>query len=187
MLTMDNAKVKIRKAELADIPTLDALIPQSVRALQSKDYSDPQMEGALGTVFGVDRMLILDGTYLVAEVDSKIVACGGWSRRNKLFAGRGDADDDDRLLDPAAEPARVRAMFVRGDWTRRGLGRAILDACEDAARAEGFTELVLGATLAGAPLYRAHGFEDVDVLSVEMLDGVHVDVVSMKKAIGPPS
>ena len=52
-------------------------------------------------------------------------------------------------------------MFVRGDWTRRGLGRAILESCERAARAEGFTTLVLMATLPGEPLYRAFGFREV--------------------------
>ena len=83
--------------------------------------------------------LIEDGTYYVHEWGGEIVACGGWSRRNRLYTGSGAAADDGRLLDPASEPARVRAMFVRGDWTRRGLGRAILAACESAARAEGFT------------------------------------------------
>ena len=103
-------------------------------------------------------MLIDDGTYYVHEAGGEIVACGGWSRRNRLHAGAGDADDDDRLLDPRTEPARVRAMFVRRDWTRRGLGRAILESCERAARAEGFTTLALMATLPGEPLYRACGF-----------------------------
>jgi hypothetical protein len=34
-----------------------------------------------------------------------------------------------------------RAMSVRSDLTRRGLGRAILEGCERADRAEGFTRL----------------------------------------------
>ena len=177
----------MRLAVASDAPAISALMEASIRAIFPAYYDLQQVESGVEHIGHLDMQLIEDGTYFVHEADGEIVACGGWSRRNKLFAGRDDADDDDRLLDPAAEPARVRAMFVRGDWTRRGLGRAILDACEDAARAEGFTELALGATLAGAPLYRAYGFEDVDVLSVEMPDGVHVDVISMKKAIGPPS
>ncbi|WP_202871992.1 GNAT family N-acetyltransferase [Kribbella pratensis] len=32
-----------------------------------------------------------DGTYYVHEADGEIVACGGWSRRNKLFNTRGFA------------------------------------------------------------------------------------------------
>ena len=74
-----------------------------------------------------------------------------------LDAGSGEAEGDARLLDPRTEPARVRAMFVRADWTRRGLGREILDASERAARAEGFRTLALMATLPGEPLYRAFG------------------------------
>ena len=57
-------------------------------------------------------------------------------------------------------------MFVRSDWTRRGLGRAILDSCARAAREEGFTQLALMATLPGEPLYRACA--DVEV-AVEAL------------------
>ena len=81
-------------------------------------------------------MLLEDGTYFVLETGGEIVACGGWSRRDRLYTGGGDPADDARVLDPATEPARVRAMFVRADWTRRGLGRRILAECEAAARSE---------------------------------------------------
>ena len=61
----------------------------------------------------MDRTLIADGTYFVAEADDELIACGGWSRRDKMYAGKGDAAGDARLLNPATEPARIRAMFVR--------------------------------------------------------------------------
>ena len=77
----------------------------------------------------------------------------------------------------------MRAMFVRGDWTRRGLGRAILASCERAARLEGFRELVLGATLPGVPLYRAFGFEEIERFTVTMPDGVEVTAVAMRRPI----
>jgi GNAT superfamily N-acetyltransferase len=133
----------------------------------------------------LDMQLIEDGTYYVHEAGGEIVACGGWSRRNKLYTDSGSLGDDERLLDPAAEPARVRAMFVRGDWTSRGLGRAILDACERAARAEGFKKLVLGATLPGQPLYRAFGFREIEDFTVTMPDGVSVAAVAMERPIEP--
>ena len=190
MLTMDNAKVRIRKAELADIPTLDALIPQSVRALQSKDYSDPQMEGALGTVFGVDRMLILDGTYLVAEVDSKIVACGGWSRRKTLFGSDNAPEKNDDWLDPAVDAARIRAFFVHPAWARQGIGSLLMTMCEQEAVSNGFKRLELGATLTGEPLYRAHGFHAIAQLEVPLPNGAVLPIVRMAKIVGqslPPA
>jgi GNAT superfamily N-acetyltransferase len=176
----------MRLAVAADAPRITALMEASIREIFPAYYDERQTESSVVYVGHLDLMLVEDGTYFVHEEDGDVVACGGWSRRNKLFAGRGDADDDDRLLDPATEPARVRAMFVRSDWTRRGLGRAILEACEQAARDEGFTDLVLGATLAGVALYAAYGFEEVERFPMTMPDGVTVEVVEMKKAIGPP-
>ncbi len=113
----------------------------------------------------------------------EIVACGGWSRRYKLYTGSGDAAEDRRLLDPSREPARVRAMFVRGDWTRRGLGRAILESSARAARAEGCTSMSLGATLPGVPLYRAFGFREIEKFMVTMPDGVSVDAIAMERPL----
>jgi GNAT superfamily N-acetyltransferase len=156
---------------------------ESVLELFPAYYDERQTASSAIHIAHLDMRLIEDGTYFVHEADGEIVACGGWSRRNKLFNGPGDQADDDRLLDPATEPARVRAMFVRPDWTRRGLGRAILESCESAAREEGFTRLVLGATLPGDRLYRAFGFEEVDRFQVTMPDGVAVECVSMERAI----
>ena len=155
----------------------------SVLDLFPQFYDAQQTASAAVHIAHLDMTLIEDGTYFVHEVDGEIVACGGWSRRQKLYAGSGDQGDDARVLDPATEPARVRAMFVRSDWTRHGLGRAILEACERAAREEGFTSLVLGATLPGVPLYRSFGFREVETIVVPMPDGVSVDAVAMEREI----
>jgi len=149
-------------------------------------YDERQTASAAVYVGHLDTTLIEDGTYFVHELGDEIVACGGWSRRDKLYSGSGEAEDDARLLDPRTEPARVRAMFVRADWTRRGLGREILDASERAARAEGFRTLALMATLPGEPLYRAFGFREIDRVTVTMPDGVAIDCVAMERPIGPP-
>ena len=87
---------------------------------------------------------------------------------------------------PELEAARVRAMFVRADWTRRGLGRRILEACEDAAAAEGFIRLSLMATLPGVPLYRAYGFEPVEDVLVTLPNGVTLESMTMEKGVARP-
>jgi GNAT superfamily N-acetyltransferase len=172
-----------RLAVASDAPRVAELMRNSVLELFPRFYDERQTASAAVHIAHLDMQLIEDGTYFVHEADGEIVACGGWSRRNKLFTGGGDGDDDARLLDPRTEPARVRAMFVRGDWTRRGLGRAILDSCEAAARAEGFKRLVLGATLPGEPLYRAFGFREVERFMVTMPDGVSVECVAMERPV----
>jgi GNAT superfamily N-acetyltransferase len=131
-------------------------------------------------------MLLEDGTYFMLECVGELVACGGWSRRDRHFTGSGTSEGDARLLDPACEAARVRAMFVRSDWTRRGLGRRILEECENAARCEGFRELFLVATLAGLPLYVAYGFRQLELKGVVLPDGVALAAWSMAKGIAEP-
>lgn len=173
-----------RVATPADAGEIQALMRASAAALFPAHYDEEQTRSGVTHIAHLDPLLLADGTYFVHVHEGEIVACGGWSRRNKLYAGEGDAADDDRLLDPATEPARVRAMFVREDWTRRGLGREILEACEHAAAAEGFSRLVLGATLPGYPLYAAFGFAETGRFTLVTPDGVELDGVSMEKPIG---
>lgn len=175
-----------RLAVATDIEAISALMQRSVREIFPRYYDERQTASALTYVAQLDTVLIEDETYYVHEGRGEIVACGGWSRRNRLHAGAGEADDDARLLDPRSEPARVRAMFVRGDWTRRGLGRAILESCERDARAEGFTTLALMATLPGEPLYRACGFEETGRVMVRAPDGVELAGVTMQRPIARP-
>jgi hypothetical protein len=111
----------IRLARDADAPTLEKLIPLSVRELQSEYYSAAQMEAAIGSVFGVDRQLIRDGTYFVVEYEGEIVGCGGWSRRKKLFGSDAIGIGEDATLDPKWEPARIRAFFVHPRSRDKGL------------------------------------------------------------------
>ena len=172
-----------RLAVASDAPRISELMRASVLDLFPAFYDERQTASAAVHIAHLDMQLIEDGTYFVHTDGHKIVACGGWSRRNKLYTGSGAGDDDDRLLDPETEPARVRAMFVHGGWTRRGLGRAILDSCERAARQEGFQTLALGATLPGEPLYRAFGFREVERFTVTMPDGVPVEAVAMERPI----
>ena len=155
----------------------------SIRDLFPASYDAGQTGSAIRFVGEVDHALITDGTYFVFDLDHDLVACGGWSRRDKLYSGSGHAAGDARLLDPATEPARVRAMFTRSDWTRRGLGRRILEACEAAAKAEGFRTLALMATLPGLPLYSAYGFTVVEYATAPMPDGSSLACASMTKSI----
>jgi GNAT superfamily N-acetyltransferase len=182
-----NMKVRVRKALPADVPRLRELIEASVRGLQSEDYSLAQIEGALKTVYGVDSQLIGDGTYLVAEVESKpgtvpvIAGCGGWSKRKTLYGGDQYAGREDSLLDPARDAAKIRAFFVHPGWARRGIGGAILEACENAARDAGFTRLEMGATLSGVAFYKSKGYAALENLEAPLGNGETLAIVKMAK------
>jgi GNAT superfamily N-acetyltransferase len=173
----------LRIATPEDASEVDALMKQSGAALFPAFYGDERSESAVRFVAQVDPMLLSDGTFFVLEAEDEVVGCGGWSRRHRLYTGSGDASDDDRLLDPTTESAHVRAMFVRADWTRRGLGRRILEECEAAARREGFRRLSLLATLPGVPLYLTYGFEPLEEIEIALEDGVKLECVAMEKPI----
>lgn len=175
----------LRIATRADIPQIAALAERSVLDLFGAFYDERQTASAAVYIAQVDPQLIDDGTYYVYDAGGEIVACGGWSKRAKLFSGRGSRADDLRLLDPETESARIRAMFVRADWTRRGLGRAILEASRRAAAEAGFRTLILMSTLPGEQLYRAYGFRERERSMITMPDGVQIEGVLMERSVEP--
>ena len=174
---------KLRVASVDDLAAMEILMKDSIRDLFPAVYTAEQTRSSAEFIGVPDRMLVEDGTFFVIEADGELVACGGWSRRDKLYTGSGEAASDARLLDPATEPARVRAMFVRSDWTRRGLGTMILEASEAAAGAEGFRSLSLMATESGIPLYQRYGFTVVDRAQVPMPDGCSITCTAMEMPV----
>ena len=174
----------VRLASPNDVPRLAKLIDISVRALSDGYYSPAQVEGALRHVFGVDTQLIDDGTYYVVDEASELIAAGGWSRRRTLFGGDQMKAPHDPMLDPAAEPARIRAFYVHPAHARRGLGRLLFETCARAARQAGFRELTLVATKPGEPLYVALGFRVVERLVVDVPGGIALPCARMTRALG---
>ena len=159
------------------------LIAQSARRLSREHYNDKQIEAAIATVFGVDTDLIEDGTYFVVEIEGTLVGCGGWSRRKTLFGGDQYSSRDAGYLDPNSEPAKIRAFFIHPDHARKGIARAILARCEEEARAHGFRELELMATLPGVEFYKSCGFSERGTFDLDIADGVKLELVPMRKDI----
>ena len=148
-----------------------------------KPYLPPDAVTASFEIMGLDSQLIADDTYFAVIEQGQIVGCGGWSRRATLFGGDHTAGRNAALLDPATEPARVRAMYTDPRHVRRGIGRMVLDACEQAAREEGFRSVELAATLAGEPLYRACGYHVIEPFTSHTSAGVEIPLFRMGKQL----
>jgi GNAT superfamily N-acetyltransferase len=169
-----------RLATPHDVPRLGRIMESSIRQLLAPFLSAEQVEASFA-IMGLDRQLIDDGTYFVVEEGARIAGCGGWSRRATLFGGDHTKGRDARVLDPAFEPARVRAMYTAPAFARRGVGRLILSLCEQAAAREGFRRTELAATMGGVPLYRACGYADLEHMEAETPSGVRVPMIRMGK------
>lgn len=178
-------EITLRLAATDNIPALAALVEAAVRGLGASAYGPQQIESALQYVFGADTaQLIADGTYFIATIDGQLAGAGGWSRRTSLHAG-GPSRGAASFLDPARDAAKIRAFYVHPRWARRGVGRRLLQCCEAAARAAGFTRLELLATLTGVPLYTASGFVATSSVVLSLPDGVTFPCVQMAKALQP--
>ena len=171
-----------RIATLDDLPDLKALMALAIGELQ-RGFLTPEEIEASRAVMGLDTQLVRDGTYFVIESEGKLAGCGGWSRRATLYGGDHSADlREPRVLDPATEAARVRAMYTHPDFVRRGVGGMIIDMAERAAQAEGFTRTELMATLSGEPLYRRCGYEEIERVFAEVGE-LRVPLIRMGKAL----
>jgi GNAT superfamily N-acetyltransferase len=175
--------IMLRKATRADLLAIERVMRASLAGIGSGYYDERQVTSAIDWIARPDGQLIDDGTYFVLEQDGRVVACGGWSRRGKLYSGSAASGGEGRLLDPAKDAARVRAMFVDPRYARRGLGRAILNACEEEARLAGFRQVELMAMLSGEELYAACGYAIVEEVVLTLEDGTKLGAKKMVKAI----
>lgn len=176
-----------RLAGLGDLDALMSLMDLAISELQKGFLSEAEI-AASRAIMGIDRQLIEDGTYFVVEAEGQIAGCGGWSRRATLYGHDHTPGRNARPLDPQSEAARVRAMYTHPAFARRGIGRQILQLSEAAAQREGFRRAELMATLAGAPLYRACGYREIERTSDDS-GGVPVPILRMAKTLpgGPPT
>jgi GNAT superfamily N-acetyltransferase len=178
---MADGSFTLRAATLDDRPALTPLIAASARELSRDLYTKAQVEGALRGAFGVDTQLIHDGSYFVIETQGRLAACGGWSRRRTLFGSDARADRDAGELDPAVDAAKIRAFFIHPEFARRGLGTLLLEHCERAASARGFTRFEMMATLPGVRLYQARGYLPGAPIEWPLGEGLTITFVPMSK------
>jgi len=147
-----------------------------------RPFLDERQIASSRAIMGLDTQLVADGTYFVVESDRELAGCGGWSRRATLYGGDRTSGRSAALLNPETDPARIRAMYTHPRHARKGVGRLILAACEEAARREGFRRVELMSTLAGQPLYVACGYEAIERVE-DARGGVPVPLVRMCKAL----
>ncbi len=150
--------LEIRLAEINELGQIEALMKRSMKALGVGHYSKDQVDSCCQFVCVPDQQLIEDKTFFVVITETgSLVGCGGWSFRNKLYAGPAEASSKDDQLNPLTDPARIRAMFVDPSYSGKGIGSMILNESENAARKKGFFKGALGATISGLSFYTKKG------------------------------
>lgn len=161
--------VEIRLAEPGDVPAITAIYNQGIAdrlaTLETQERTEAERRAWLAAHTG--RYPVL-----VAAVDGAVV---GWASLNP-FSPR-----------DAYRHVADLSVYVERQWRGKGVGRALLQALEEQARAHGFHKLVLTAfpfNPAGLRLYARCGFRAVGIYREQgLLDGVWVDTQLMEKLL----
>ena len=74
-------------------------------------------------------------------------------------------------------------VYVRGDAAHMGVGKALFNKAETAAREHGAEEIHVDASLAAVNFYKARGFEELAPGQHRMRTGELMDCVFMKKRL----
>ena len=74
-------------------------------------------------------------------------------------------------------------MFVLPKYAKRGIGRQILELCEQRAEAEGFRRLQLVALRSGEEMYLHCGYVPLAQSPITLEDGVTLECTLMEKAL----
>lgn len=176
-------QARLREATEDDRPELLALHRAALVSLSRGHYTEAQIQSLLRHVPTLDASLMTDRSYLVAELDGRIVACGGWSARTPGYLpvfGQARAKPDE------ARAPLIRAMYTHPAYARRGLGRQILAAAERAAMSRCSQALELDALLAGVPLYLSAGYQALGRSSWRLPDGEEIAIVRMRQRRSQP-
>lgn len=167
----------------SDKEAIAELIAESARGLGPPHYSPEQIEAALLSSFGVDSQLIVDRTYYLALNRQEVVGCGGWSYRETLFGSDRETNRSAAAVDPGTGAAKIRAFFIRPEYSRLGVGSLILNKCESEAWRWGFRRLELMATLPGVAFYRMHGFIPGPPINHRLNKQLTIEFVPMSKQL----
>ncbi|MGJ8531281.1 MAG: GNAT family N-acetyltransferase [Alphaproteobacteria bacterium] len=137
----------IRPTTLADKDAIEPILEASYSTLLQGFYDADTLARAVPIMSKAQPDLLTSGTYYAATIDEKIVACGGWT-----LAVPGTKKVRDASI------AHIRHVATHPDHLRKGLAKAIMTHCFDAAQAIGVTKFSCFSSLAAVTFYESVGF-----------------------------
>jgi putative acetyltransferase len=152
-------KILIRRYKASDVSSLVSLFRASVRGMAARDYDPSQIRA-----WAPD---IMDEEKFGRRRESKAT----WVAELKhCIVGFSDL----------APNGHVDSLYVRPDFQRRGVARALLQYVEQQARAIGVRRLYTEASITARPAFEALGFRVIAPQTITMR-GVDMTVYRMEK------
>ena len=162
----------LRTATRADEAAIETLLGVSYPAHMGDPYDEGTLARALPRITRIVPALLDSGTFYAAlATGGEMVGCGGWTREPP------DGGEVKR------EVGHIRQFATHPDWTRKGVGRAVFEACERDALRLDLRRLEVLASLNSEGFYKALGFARKRRVAVRLGEGVFLPAVLMRKAL----
>lgn len=160
----------LRIATPQDADAVSELLSISYPRLMGSAYDAAQLAPALELMTKANSTLLGSGTFYLAELESGLlVGCGGWTPEQP----------GTQRVEPGL--GHIRHFAVHPDWTRQGIGRSLLTACADTARAAGVGTFECYSSLNAESFYRALGFARIRELDIELKPPISFRAVLMRR------
>lgn len=142
-------------------------------------------------LFAVHERAVLklaQGVYSKSQVESWV---HGNSPERYVEAMR---DDGERFLVTTArsqgivgfcsyKDEEVRSLYIDPDWSRLGMGTALLQRAEMEIAAAGHGKVIIGASLVGLPFYESRGYRVIRHRHWRTRGGLLIPAADMEKAL----
>ena len=167
----DAPPLTLRRASLDDLAALDDLLARSYGNQLAADYPPSLLVMAVPLIARAQPRLLTSGSYFVVEdADGILRGAGGWTATlpghdRRIMRGR----------------ANVRHVVTDSAWTRRGIGRRIMERAMDGARRAGMTWMHCTATRTAVPFYTALGFRTLRGVTVPLAPGIEFPAIEMRR------
>ena len=171
--------IRLREATPADEPAVADVHAASIRELGADAYDEQQVRAWLANVHPERYPLEEDG--FRAVVAERRVEDERDTDADTELVGFGLLDREPSDCDGTT--GRIKAVYVRPDHVREGIGGAIVADLEAAARDADLETLVLTASANAIEFYDRQGYEGRETVALEMADDVSLACLRMRKRL----
>jgi N-acetylglutamate synthase-like GNAT family acetyltransferase len=169
---MSARSFSIRIANPTDSDAVSAVLAASYSELLTACYDSDLLIQALPHFSKANPTLLACGTYYVAATEpGDLVGCGGWTAEKP---GSGEIIEGE---------AHIRHFATHPEWTRHGIGSALLGRCISDARSIGIRKMHCLSTLNAEHFYRAGGFDTLGPIDVQVGSSLIFPAVLMIRQI----